>query len=143
LQEFARFQQVGRVLWASGASVELCLRRRGRLVDEQPAWPDGSHYLRKNLPLEVEERHHHLKSHFDSYLAPRLPSLEVSEIIYYKANAGRERPGILLCLFDSGLRDINEGHFPPLLRQPDCVASGSAREVEGGSSVRKQRQNEF
>ena len=70
-------------------------------------------------------------------------SLEASEIIYYKVDVGRERPGILPCLFDSGFGNIDERNLPALLRQPDCVPSRSSRQIERTTSVRKKRPNEI
>jgi hypothetical protein len=105
-----------------------------RLIDEQAARSHRPHYLRKDLSVEIEERHHNLEG-------CGLRSLEAGEIIYYKVNVGGEGSGILPRLFDSGLGDIDERDFPTLFCQPDGVASGSSREVERASSVSKVRQD--
>jgi hypothetical protein len=61
----------------------------------------------------------------------------------YKVNVGRERPGVLPSLFDSGLGNVNGRDFPTLLHQHDRVVSGSSLEVKRTSTARKQRQNVF
>ena len=60
--------------------------------------------------------YHHVELH--------LRSLEVSEIIYYKVNAERERCGSLPLWFDAdfGNVNVNERYSPALFCQPDCVS---------------------
>src|SRR5271157_4147024 len=136
LHEFAGLKQVLRIFRTTG---QFRLLRGIRLINEQAAGAQGFHYLRKNTSLEIAEHHYD----FESGGKLDLRSLEVSEIIYYKVNVGRERPGILPRLFDSGLGDIDEGDIPALLDHPDGVPSGSSCEIKRAASVRKQRPNVF
>src|SRR4029077_3246126 len=135
-QKFARLKQVRGVLRTAR---QLRLGQGEGLAEKQSARPHRLHHLRKYSPLQIEERHHH----FEPCVELGLRSLEVSEIIYYKVNVGRERSGILPRLFDSGLGNVNERDFPTLFCQPDRVPSGSSRKVESPSSLRKERKNIF
>jgi len=83
----------------------------------------------KIFRFQIKRSPHHVKLD--------LRSLEVSEIIHYKVDAGRERRGSLPRLFDVDFENVNvnvnvtERYFPALFCQPDLVSPGASGEVEG------------
>lgn len=101
--KFARFQQVC-IIFRTAGQPRLLLGVG--LIEQQSPGSDGLQNLWENLPVQIQENHYQVKL--------SLRSSESSEIIYYKVDVGRERPGVLPRLFHTGVRDIDERDFPAL-----------------------------
>src|SRR5689334_15491582 len=91
--------------------------------DGDPSGPDPHSNSRDQAALQVIDLQNEIPG---SGINLEIATLEICD----------SRPNVMVALlkdFDSRLRPIDGGDLPPPLREPDCVASSSAGEVERGS----------
>src|SRR5581483_1522019 len=130
MQKFVFFEQVQGV---ARAAFELALLSGIGLVHQEAAGAKRLENFREDAALKVEED--------QNQVIALTAGGEFTEIRGLELDAIRKCSGVLLSLFKSHFRNIDQRHSPVLLREPHRVPSHSSGEVKRRYPVWKQHLN--